>query len=238
MHVGDEAPPFDFDDPPSHSTGWTIERKEKENAKRAKQSIYELARANSDKWEWFVTLTLDPRIVRRDDYKAVMQHIRKWCRSLTYRGCYWLFVPERHRDGKAYHFHGLVGGSFPMTYAGKHGYNGRQVDTWNVLGFPGFTSVQRVVNPSRVSTYITKYITKDLIHMVPKGCHRYLHSQNLSVPQVEYLSLTPLEFLSLLHDGLYPDTADLDRGLSDMRFVKKVPMYYQLPSNFMYLVED
>lgn len=230
--------PLPSSSPPVHEPGWTIERKEKENAKRAKQVVYELARSNADKWDWFVTLTFDPNLVRRDDYVDCLRHVRSFTKDLTRLGCYWLFVPEHHKDGYSFHFHGLVGGDFPMVEAGYHGLRGKERLTWNLLDFPGHTTVQRVMDATRVSTYITKYITKDLVHVVPKGCHRYLHSRNLLRPEVDYYAMTPFEFSCLVHYGLVPDTDDLETNLSDMRFVKLVPMYYQLSDNFMYIVED
>lgn len=239
MRVGDNIEQlFREEQESAHEPGWTIERKEKENAKRAKQVVYELARANVDKWDWFVTLTFDPTYVRRDDYADCLLHVRRLCHNLTRLGCSWLFVPEHHKDGYSFHFHGLVGGNFPMVEAGKHGWNGKAVDTWNLLDFPGYTSVQRVLDATRVSTYITKYITKDLVHVVPKGCHRYLHSRNLLRPEVDYFSMTSFEFSALVHYGELPESNDIDANLSDMRFVKKVPMYYQTEDNFMYIVED
>lgn len=242
MSVGDSLEKLATEAECCHEPGWTIERKEIENAKRAKQTVYELAKSNVDKWEWFVTLTFDPRLVHRDNYKECCAALRVLCRRLTSYGCYWLFVPERHKDGRNYHFHGIVGGDFPKVEAGLHGRKGHSVPTWNILDFPGFTTVQRVRSPARVATYITKYITKDLVHVVPKGCHRYLCSRNLLRPQVDYLSLSPLEFSCLVHYGEVPTEMgagfDLDVALKDLRFVKKVPMYYQTRDNYMVIVED
>lgn len=225
--------------PPVHEPGWTIARKEIENASRAKQVVYELAKSNIDKWEWFVTLTFNPSLVRRNNYRDCLDCVRDFTKFLTSLGCYWLFVPEHHRDGYSYHFHGLVGGDFPMKEAGKHGRRGFEVDTWNIPYFPGYTSVQRVRDSTRVATYITKYITKDLVHLVPKGCHRYLCSRNLERPTTRYLSMTPREFSCMLRLGEIPPDDDIENSIKESaRFYKKVPMRYQTEDNYMYIVED
>lgn len=235
MREGDKLPPSHSE----HEPGWTVSRKEFENAKRAKQTVYELARANTHRWDWFVTLTFDPRFVRRNDYRDCLQHVRDFTKFLTSIGCCWLFVPEHHKDGFSYHFHGLVGGDFPMEYGGKHGRRGFEVDTWNIPYFPGYTTVQSIRDSTRVATYITKYITKDLVKLVPKGCHRYLCSRNLERPTTVYHSMTPFDFACYVRMGEVPPSDDIESCLQQSsRFFKKVPMYYQLEDNFMYIVED
>lgn len=218
--------------------GWTISRKERENATRAKQTVYDLARSNKDFWDWFVTLTFDPALVRRDSYRHCYDCVRCLCDNLTRTDCVYLFVPEHHKDGKSFHFHGLVGGPMTLEYAGKYGPRGREVDTWHVPYFPGFTCVQRVQDKDRVCTYITKYITKDLVHLVPKGCHRYLRSRKLVKPQVEYLTMMPGEFATMVNYGEYfPDDQFLE-GIQNARFCKEVPIRYTLNTEHMYIVED
>lgn len=221
-----------------HQPGWTISRKEIENAKRAKQTVYELARSNRDRWDWFVTLTFDPLYVCRQDYRQCYRYVSDFCARLTRLGCCWLFVPEHHKDGCSFHFHGLVGGEMELVFAGYHGHRGFERPTYNVLWFPGYTSVQPIEDRDRVTTYITKYITKDLVHLVPKGCHRYLHSRDLLKPTVEYLTMTEEEFCSLVNYGEFFDRDHFEEGLSNARFVKKVPLYFRLNQDAMYIVED
>lgn len=225
-------------EPTPRDPGWTVARKERENAKRAQQSIYDLARSNVHLWDWFVTLTFDPARVDRQDYRDCMSRVRYLGDQLTRRGSVYLFVPEFHKDGKSYHFHGLVGGWMPLDYAGSFGPSGYERATYHVVGFPGFTSVQPLEDPKRASTYITKYITKELVSVVPKGCHRYLYSRSLCRPVTERLSLTDVEFCSLVNEGEYFPPEDFESGLANCRFVKKVPIYYRLGKDFMYLVED
>lgn len=221
-----------------HDPGWTVKRKERENAHRAQQSIYDLARANIHRWEWFVTLTFDPQLVNRQDYKDCLSCVRYLGDQLTRRGSVYLFVPEFHKDGKSYHFHGLVGGWMPLDFAGSFGPPGRERFTYHVTGFPGFTAVQPLDDPKRAATYITKYITKELVSVVPKGCHRYVYSRSLCRPVTERLSLSDVEFCALVNQGEYFPPSHFEEGLSHCRYVKKVPIYYTLGRESMYLVED
>lgn len=242
QHVGDTLlPKIDCPDDEGsiHEPGWTVKRKEYENASRAKQAVYDLARANSHLWNWFATLTFSPRWVCRSDYQSCYLHVRQLGRELTSQGCPWLFVPEHHKDGVSFHFHGLIGGDPELAYSGLYGPPGRERPTYHIPVFPGFTSVQRVQDARRVSTYITKYITKDLVHVVPKGCHRYLHSRGLLKPTVDYLSLLPGEFASLIDWGVYHEHTDLQEVLSrDCMYVKEIPIRYTLGNESMFIVEN
>lgn len=228
----------DPDPPIVHEPGWTIKRKEIENARRAKMAVYDLARSNSHLWDWFITLTFDPLYVRRDDYRSCLREVRELTQRMTSNGMVWLFVPEHHKDGRSYHFHGLAGGEMELDYAGEFGVGSNRRPTYNIPFFPGYTAVQPIEDGKRASTYITKYITKDLVHLVPKGCHRYLHSRSLLRPTVTYHSVTKSEFTAMLNYGEYFDSEHFEDGLQAARYVKKVPMYYRLNEEFMYIVED
>lgn len=218
--------------------GEHVKRKEFENAKRAKQRIYELAKSNTSAWEYFVTLTFDPKRISRQNYNSCYSAVRTLCKQLGSHGSTYLFVPELHRDGVSYHFHGLVGGWIPIVYSGHGGPVGSPSAVYNLKEFPGFTTVLPVRDSSRVATYITKYITKELVATVPKGCHRYLRSQNLKEPTVSYLSMTEVEFCAMLNYGEYFEPSRFEEGLESARFVKKIPMYYQGTGKYMYIVED
>lgn len=238
QQIGYECDEFPEEKESSHEPGWTVSRKEIENAKRAKQTVYELARANESCWDWFVTLTFDPLCVRRWDYRDCYNRVRDLCDRLTQEGCVWLFVPEHHKDGFSFHFHGIVGGPMTLEYAGLYGPKGREVDTWHVPYFPGYTCVQRVQDRKRVCTYITKYITKDMVHLVPKGCHRYLRSRKLVKPHVEYLTMTRGEFATLVAYGELHTDEQFREGLSKARYVKEIPIRYTLNTESMFIVED
>lgn len=80
------------------------------NLSRARSAVYALARCNP--WSYFVTLTLDPSKVDRNDLKAAYRKLAKWINNYNSRhNCkvLYLLVPEPHKDG-AWHFHGLLSG--------------------------------------------------------------------------------------------------------------------------------
>jgi len=62
--------------------------------------------------------------------------------------------------------------------------NGKPIYNINSRSFKyGFSTVSKIEDTKKVSAYITKYITKDLVEHT-KGQHRYLFSKNLDTPTV------------------------------------------------------
>ena len=146
------------------------------SANRTVQTIYGYAQSN--KWDWFVTLTF-----RRDlkfdvtDYDSVVKKLTGWlhdqrkkCPDLKY-----LFVPELHQDG-AWHFHGLLANADALTFTdsgrvaiGSKAYIRTEenknhetiynMDNWRY----GFSTATKIGSGSKASSYICKYITKDVI---------------------------------------------------------------------------
>lgn len=170
------------------------ERSEKVSINRTIQTIYKYAQANQ--WEWFVTLTF-----KRDgkvdvyNYSDVVKKLSKWlnnqrakCPDLKY-----LFVPEMHKDG-AFHFHGLLADCDQLTFtdSGRVSDGGKaykrteenadkptiyNMDQWKY----GFSTATKVQENVRVSSYICKYITKDLIRTIGRR-RRFYPSNNLDQP--------------------------------------------------------
>lgn len=159
---------------------------------RAKSQVYNYARAND--WDWFATITFNKEKVDRYDYKAITKMLTKWLKNVRQNHApdmKYLFVPELHKDG-AYHFHGLIKnpGTINLVeainpYTGEKIFEkGKQV--FNIKSFRGgFTTVTLVEDSSRASSYITKYITKDLVRAT-KRMRRYYPSLNLDLPPKEY----------------------------------------------------
>jgi len=76
--------------------------------------------------------------------------------------------------------------------------NGKEIYNINKRSFKyGFTTATKIESTEKVSNYITKYITKELITM-SKGQHRYLYSKNLAKPQSETLFEEDLKFMEML----------------------------------------
>lgn len=160
---------------------------------RTRNNLYYLSRSN--KWDWFVTLTLNPAKIDRYNYLECSKRVRKWfdnLRQRKYPDMYYLIVPELHKDG-AWHFHGLVGGckDLKVSYwkTDKKG-----VDLYDIDDFKyGWSTASVVKDSGKCSSYITKYITKEVCE-VTKGRHRYWVSNNVQRGRVFEMYLNPLQF--------------------------------------------
>ncbi|MCC8029092.1 MAG: hypothetical protein LIO75_04755 [Lachnospiraceae bacterium] len=163
---------------------------------RTVQTIYSYAQSN--KWDWFVTLTF-----RRDldldvkDYGSVVKKLTKWlnnqrakCPDLKY-----LFVPELHKDG-AWHFHGLLAGADALAFTdsgrvavGSKAYvrtdeNADHETIYNMDNWRyGFSTATKVNSSCKASSYICKYITKDVVRHTGRR-RRFYPSNNLEKPAV------------------------------------------------------
>lgn len=149
------------------------------NIRRAKNRIKELVLCND--WEYFITLTLDPEKYDRynlDKFtKDLSQYIRNLRRKLDVDIKY-ILIPEQHRNG-AWHMHGFIMG-LPLTELRKFTVDeklplyildkirfGQDVFEW--LGYSdkfGFCDLEPIRDKDRASSYVTKYVTKNLENSV------------------------------------------------------------------------
>lgn len=152
-----------------------------------KNKIYNIARSNT--WDWFITLTFDREKVNSTNYDEVTRRITQFMNNIRKKKCpdmVYLIVPELHKDGKHYHFHGLLTNvdGLHFTESGKTDKSGHtiyNIREWNY----GFTTATRVQDAERVSSYITKYLTKDC-DMELKNKKHYLCSHNVNRTKAEY----------------------------------------------------
>lgn len=168
---------------------------------RTVNEIYKISRQCN--WEYFITLTFDKEKVDRYDYSLCMKKANTWFNNQRKRKAFdlqYLFVPEQHKDG-AWHIHGLIAQVGVMSFAdsgkkekGKIVYN---LDGWKF----GFSTATRVDDVNKVSTYITKYITKELCD-VTKGKKRYFRSQNIPEPVERTLILENDNDIQTIADSL------------------------------------
>lgn len=185
-------------------TGLHVDRKEIENASRAVRKVYDLARSNE--FDWFVTMTFDKNEVDRFDYDSCADALKRFTDILRHNGNKWVIIPEQHKDG-AFHFHGLVSGTLPVTAARspKTGRllkdrNGNQI--FNVDNFRfGHTTATKIGDRVRAATYLTKYLTKEI--SVPKGRKRYWASRGLNKPSEELMQMTPDEYGEIFNNARY-----------------------------------
>lgn len=197
--------------------GHSVKQKEIENHARAIQKVYDYAKSND--FEWFITLTFDKDKVNRYDYDSVSAALSAWTKALNNNSnCgkfAWLIVPEQHDDG-AYHFHGLIKGDLPVTQAINPRTNeplkdkaGNQV--YNITTYKhGFTTATKIKDRKRTASYITKYLTKEIV--VPKGKKRYWASRNLNKPTEKLLTMSTYEFGELAESARYSKTINSPFG--------------------------
>ncbi len=174
----------------------SIEHSNITSLNRTKQKIYDYAFSNDWSNGWFITLTFDKeKVESRYDYDICYKRINTFLKVLKRNNsdAKYLFVPERHKDG-AWHFHGIITDcdNLKLDDSGKFA-KGKKIYDHEVKGSKkifnvntrnwkyGFTTATKVEDTNKVSSYITKYITKDLIKN-SEGKHRYIYSKNLDTP--------------------------------------------------------
>lgn len=183
--------------PLSEDYGVSREYQKRKNLYRAKCNIVDLIYHNSliKPWEYFVTLTFDPKEVNSLSYDDVSEAINKWLDNMKHQNpnMAYIMTPELHKSGRV-HWHGVfrdVPKWVLVPARCKSGAlmykNGMQI--FNLANFKyGFTTVSKIKNQEAVSVYVSKYITKDLIEK--KFKKRYWCSRNLERPTIEYAMLT------------------------------------------------
>lgn len=129
-----------------------------DSLKRSKDKIYDIAILN--KFDYFVTFTLDGKKINRFDYDDIQKKLKIWLKNkVTRNNLKYLIVPELHKNG-AIHFHGLISGDLKLTDSG-HKDKGKVIynlDSWKY----GFTTCVKCTGDyEAVAHYISKYITKD-----------------------------------------------------------------------------
>lgn len=168
--------------------------------KRTKKKVYDYAKSNE--WQWFVTFTFSPDKVNRYDYDECTKYLSKCFNNLkrSSPALSYLVVPEQHKDG-AYHFHGLFSGinERQIVWTGKYvvkrvrGLRSKFVRTkekiYKIGSYKlGWMTATKVREMEKVTSYITKYITKDMLNGL-HGRKRYWCSRNLVLPLEEVFTL-------------------------------------------------
>ncbi len=178
---------------------------------RTIQKIYEISRANL--WDYFLTLTFDRTKIDSSDYNLLCDKVSKWLNNLRSRyapDLKYLIVPELHKDGIHYHFHGLLAniGNITLKDSGikKNGHIIYNMANWKY----GFSTVSKVLESNKVSSYITKYITKELC-AVSKNKRRYWTSKNCETAKISVYNL-PYEEISQF----------IDNNIQSIRYTSKV----------------
>jgi len=157
----------------------------KNSQNRTIQKIYDYARSNE--WEYFITLTFNPEKVDSFNYAEVTKKLSTWINNLKKKdspNLKYIVVPELHESGR-YHFHGLIANIGELQLIDSHKRTKSDEVIYNIGQYKlGFTTATEVIDNQRVSTYITKYITKDMV-VTTKGKKRYWNSKNLKTPIIQ-----------------------------------------------------
>lgn len=174
------------------------ERSNTVSKNRTIQKVYEVVRSNM--WEYFVTLTFDPKKVDSYNYAEVSKVLSVWLHHLKERQApdlKYIIVPELHKSGR-YHFHGLIAdiGNMKLIDSGHKTPSGDVI--YNLGNYKlGFTTATKIKDVSRVSTYITKYITKELCTTTVNK-KRYWCSRNLNEVDITDYCMTREEIETML----------------------------------------
>lgn len=174
---------------------------------RSKNNLFRIARSNV--WDLFVTFTFDQNgrfteATDSSDYDTVSKAISDWCNLRRKTDCpdlKYLIVPELHKDGIHYHYHGLLANceGLKLSYSGYNDFEGAKiynVDSWKY----GFTTASKIKSNEAVTKYLGKYISKDLMNNL-KYKKRYYASQNVNVADEEMYYISP----DRLYDFFNPD---------------------------------
>lgn len=171
------------------------EHSEQSSLSRTKQKIYNYAFSNDWSNGLFFTITFDPKQVDSFDYDKCYKRLHQFLKNIKDQNpdFKYIFVPEFHKSGRI-HFHG-IGTNCDRLKLEDSGIkkNGKKIYNVNSKTFRyGFTTVSKIEDTQKVSSYITKYITKEMI-TATKGKHRYLCSRNLDTAEVENIMLDDVE---------------------------------------------
>lgn len=179
--------------------GTVNENKINESILRSKSKIFELAFCNP--WDWFFTGSINPNKQDRTDLELFHKQLTQWLRDYNKKyklNIKFLFVPEKHKDGKSWHIHGFIYG-LPIEHltqfqvGDKMGkgladkvLNGYLVYNWKAyFNRFGFCDLEPIRNHEAVSKYVTKYINKELANSVTElNAHTYYHSRGLKFAEL------------------------------------------------------
>lgn len=156
-----------------------------DNITRTKLNCQRIAKANSDKWNTFITLTYEENMTdikkARKDLEYFITNIKKVKKDFSY-----ICVPEFQKRG-AIHYHLLTNLSLQDNYIivkQKDNDKYYNVKYWN----KGFVKVDFVTGDmKKIIGYISKYMSKECDNRL-FGYKRYTYSQNLEKPIEEVLN--------------------------------------------------
>ncbi len=147
-----------------------------ESMRRTKTTIADLTLCNQ--FDLFATFTFSKD---RQNVELLKKRMSTWLKNQKkiHGKFQYLIVPEYHKDGKSIHFHALLKNYNGNLIKAKTKHKNRNV--YNITSYnSGFSTAKKIDNHNKVSSYIRKYITKEM----PKfeGKKRYWLSTGLIRP--------------------------------------------------------
>lgn len=153
--------------------GWTCPVCGPKKAKRLRHAIIQAA--TQREMRRFLTLTLDPRHCTADDSEKYIKDcwgkFRVYLNRLNGESIDFIWVLERQKSGYA-HLHILVDRYIPQAWIQK---------SWQAVGGGRFVNI-KMVDIHRISAYLSKYLTKELLLTYYRpGTRRYSTSRNIKL---------------------------------------------------------
>lgn len=173
------------------STEEQLERYRKKRVFKKQEQIRDLA-YNFNKWEYFVTLTFDDSLMNNAySHDKAINLLIKWINNQKVQNpnITYLLVPELHKSGRL-HFHGLFANAPKWKLSPAISPKGRAIykngsKIYNLINYKlGFTTVSEIKDIDKVSFYISKYMSKELLNL--KNKKNFWHSKNLKYPEKTY----------------------------------------------------
>ena len=158
-----------------------LEESRKQNLYKTKNKLRDYARNNY--FDKFWTLTFDPKKFGSSDnlrFEEMQRFLKRMTRK--YGKFNYLAVPERHKSG-AIHWHMMTGYFEPKLIDSGKRYKEKTIFNCPEWEF-GFTNVQNVRSKKKISNYVSKYITKDLMDSpARRNKKKYWASRSLELPK-------------------------------------------------------
>lgn len=165
--------------------------------RRARAKVRDIALSN--KFRWFVTLTLDATKIDRYDMTAIVKRLNQWLNNRVKRdGLYYVLVPERHKDG-AIHFHGFFNDCMEFVDSGHTDAAGHPIFNLKDWKFGFSAAVEIYGDYARAVSYVCKYIGKQGEKV---GGRWYYSGGKLDAPTVIFPELSITE-LNTSHKDAY-----------------------------------
>ncbi len=204
-----------------------LDAKTKKYLKIVRENILNLA-FNFSKWEYFITLTFDFRNRGEYSHEKAIDLLTKWINNQKHqnRDMIYLLVPEFHKSGRL-HFHGLIANVPKWEFIEAKRPDGTLIkenglQIYNLKNYKlGFTTISKIQDQEKVSNYITKYATKELITL--KNKKRYWYSRNLEKPITDY-DLINMDLKEYLEDKNVSFYRKFDKQECSIELAQELPI--------------